>query len=323
MSVRDTVKLMTYSLRLNMLLLLCITFGSFAAAEYQKSFAASVKSLAIIEDDLIRAKDLFDGLDRKADKVIGPAPLPGKDMVLNARTLLRIAVALDLSWRPESGLEKIVIRRAATIIDPNLIEDEIMMSLADKGVNGNFQILFDQGIPTITLPQTENASVQIGSFDYDPTKSFFQAELIAPSLDNPIKRQFVSGRVQRIIQLPVLNNSLKSGQIISVSDINWVELPAYKVQSDFILSAEELVGMTSRRLVMAGEPLRHNQIIEPILVKRGESVTISYQAGAIELVAEGKALQNGARGDTIRVVNYSSNRTIDATIENQGRVIVN
>lgn len=320
---RRMIKLMTYALRLNMVLFLTITFGSFGATQVQQSFAANIKSLAIIEEDVIRAKDLFEGLSYKSDTVIGAAPQPGRDMVLNARTLFRIATALDLPWRPESGLERIVIRRAATVIDPDIVENALLQTLTDKGVSGNFNIVYSETPPTITLPQSENASVQIGSFDYDPSNSHFSAEIIAPSLDNPIKRQIVSGKVEQIIELPVLSRPLQNGQLISAADINWIELPAYKVQHDYVLSTNALVGMTSRRMIMAGEPIRQTEVIEPLLVKRGDSVRITYQEGPIQLISEGKALQNGARGDLIRVVNYSSNRTIDATITQSGSVEVN
>lgn len=317
------IKYMTYALRLNMILLLTITFGSFGMTQVQKSFAANIKTLAVIEQDVIKAKDLFEGLNYKSDTIIGPAPLPGKDMVLNARTLLRIAVALDLPWRPESGLERIVIRRAATVIPSDMIENALLETLAEKGIDGNFNVVYSDAVPSLTLPQNENASVHVGSFDYDPSNQHFSAEIIAPSLSNPIKRQYVSGKIEQIIELPVLNRALQNGQTISASDIDWIELPAYKIQNDYILDSNMLIGMTSRRMIMAGEPLKMNQIIEPILVKRGEGVIITYQSGPIQLISEGKALQNGARGERIRVVNYSSNRTIDATIEESGKVVVN
>ncbi len=323
MTIQSPIKMMIYALRFNMILLMTVTFGSFGITQVNQSFASNIKSLAVIEGDYILAKDLFDGLTRKSDTIIGSAPLPGRDMVLNARTLLRIAIALDSSWRPQTGTEQIIIRRAATIISDTTMKEEIKYALYDRGVEGDFQIVFNEQVPAMTLPQTEAEAVQIGSFEYDPTKSLFVAELLAPSVDRPLKRQMVSGKIERIIKLPVLNKSIQGGDLIKASDINMIEIPAYKVQSDYIINEEGLIGMTSRRMMMAGEPLKQNQIMEPVLVQRGESVRISYQSGPIQLISEGKALQNGARGDLIRVTNYSSNRTIDAVIQNSGLVVVN
>lgn len=320
--VATALKLMTRALQINMVLFLTLTFGSFGMAQIKQSFAASSKSLAMIEEDVVRAGDIFEGLTRKADTVIGPAPLPGRDMILTSSTLLRIAVALDLPWRPQSGMERVVVRRAATVINQNIIEAAIMSAAYDRGVEGDIRVNFSEQLPLLTLPQSEPETVHIGSFDYDPTGGYFSAELVAPSLDNPMKRQIVSGKIERMMKIPVLSTTLQNGDLIGAKDISWISLPAYKVQQNYIMDEAQLIGLTPRRTVMPGEPLRFTQIIEPVLVERGDKVTITYADGPIQLISEGKALQNGARGDVIRVVNFSSNRTIDANVKSSGQVIV-
>ena len=63
--------------------------------------AVDLRQNATIEGSVITLGDIFYNLPGNGDKVLGPAPRPGADMVLNARTLLRVAMALDLPWRPE------------------------------------------------------------------------------------------------------------------------------------------------------------------------------------------------------------------------------
>jgi flagella basal body P-ring formation protein FlgA len=97
--VAQLLKSMRLSLQTLCALLLLIPFGSFAMSLAKESFAANLRNIAVIEESVIRAGDVFEGLQYKADTILGPAPQPGKDIVLNARTLLRIAVALDLLSR--------------------------------------------------------------------------------------------------------------------------------------------------------------------------------------------------------------------------------
>ena len=47
-----------------------------------------------------------------------------------------------------------------------------------------------------------------------------------------------------------------------------------------------------------------------------------FNHGPLKLTAEGKALQNGAEGDTIRVVNTASNKTLQALITNTNEVVI-
>ena len=84
----------------------------------QAALAASLKDSAVVETDTLTLGDLFDGLDHNRDYVLGAAPQPGQDMVLGARTLYRIAKAMNLPWRPSNAAEQITVRRTATVIPP-------------------------------------------------------------------------------------------------------------------------------------------------------------------------------------------------------------
>jgi flagella basal body P-ring formation protein FlgA len=61
----------------------------------------------------------------------------------------------------------------------------------------------------------------------------------------------------------------------------------------------------------------------PPLVRRGDSVTIVAEAGAMRVTAAGEARQKGGRGDRIAVVNLDSRRTIYAQVIDGRTVAVN
>ena len=50
----------------------------------------------------------------------------------------------------------------------------------------------------------------------------------------------------------------------------------------------------------------------PIVVERGTPVTLRLNHGAIALTAKGRAMDDAARGDILRVMNVASNRIVDA-----------
>ena len=62
--------------------------------------------------------------------------------------------------------------------------------------------------------------------------------------------------------------------------------------------------------------------MKPELVQRNETVTIIYEVPGIVLTMRGKALEAGAEGDIINVLNVQSKRTIQATVTGPGRVTV-
>jgi flagella basal body P-ring formation protein FlgA len=74
--------------------------------------------------------------------------------------------------------------------------------------------------------------------------------------------------------------------------------------------------------VRAGQPLRTSDLMRPEIVKRNEPVTLIYEAPGLVLTVRGKAIDPGAQGDVINVVNSQSNRTVQGTVAGPARVIV-
>ncbi len=60
----------------------------------------------------------------------------------------------------------------------------------------------------------------------------------------------------------------------------------------------------------------------PLLVRKGDFVTMIYDTPAMRLTATGRALTNGSKGDSVRVLNTSTNKTIEAIADGPNEVLV-
>lgn len=286
------------------------------------AMAASLKQQSIVQSDVLTVGDLFHGVERNADHVLGAAPRPGQTMTLSARTLQRVAVAMDLNWRPSSTRDTLVVRRAATVIDEDTIGDKVRMSLKDEGVNGLYDLLFLSGTPEIILPPHMAETAEITAISFDPDTNWFEAEIAAPSKENMEVQLRVNGKIERLVEVPVLRDTIRSGKVIDARDVEMITVPARHLNHDVILQAAELAGMTPRRMIVAGKPIKEQDVEFPRIVERGQSVTMIYSQGPLQLTATGKALQQGAKGDVIRVVNSQSSRPIDAIITGNREVTI-
>lgn len=276
------------------------------------AFAMGLKSNATIESDVITLGDLFYDLPRDAGKVLGPAPKPGSEMVLTARDLTRVALAMNLPWRPTGAHEQISLRRAATLIEGATVKSVIARELSARGLPGKFDLSITMGGGDIILPQNQSASFDLTALSFDLQKGHFSASLAAPNAANPIVRQEISGSIERVVSVPVLKAAIGQGEVIRAGDIETVDVPAKQVSSKAMLNAQDIVGMTPRRTVLAGAPMSREDLIAPQVIQRGKSVLMTYKSGPLVLTAQGKALENAAKGETVRVVNISTNRTLEA-----------
>lgn len=305
---------------------LCLTalivFGISFFIGARTAMAASLKPVSVVTEDVITVGDLFENVRRNADYVIGAAPRPGQDMTLNARTLYRIATALDLQWRPASNSDQITIRREANIVTADIIERSLRSALKEKGVEGNYKVEFNKGEPTIVLPNTLSERADIVDLKYNPQRDYFQADVVAPSVDNPLKKISVTGQIKRMVKVPVLRSTLQYGDIIGANDINFIDIEEQTLQHDVVMNANDMIGLTPRRIAYAGKLVLQGTLGKPQLVNRGDPVNITFREGPLVLSAKGKALQSGAKGDLVRVTNTTSSRTVDAFVTGENQVAV-
>lgn len=280
----------------------------------KNALAANIKDIAIVKGDVLTAGDLFEGLDKNADYVLGATPQPGKDLVLNARTLYRIASALDISWRPQSTAQQVIVRRSATIIPASDIQAKLEEEIRASGATGDFKVKPNGAIESIALPDSADKTFEISDLRYEPHKDYFEATIVAPSKDKPLKRTTISGEVEKFISLPVLKTTMKNGEIISIGDMAFIDVSVKTLARDTILDADKIAGQTPRRLAVAGKPLSFNDVQSPQLVGRGETVTLLFKDGAMVVSTKGKSTQNGTMGEMVRVTNLSSSKQLAGVV---------
>ncbi len=306
-------------------MLLSIIFGAFLMTimfQARMATAANLKSLSTVETDLLRVGDIFDQADGKEDVVIGRAPQPGNDMTLNARTLMRIARATNVAWTPQSALDQVIVRREATLVDLNNIHDVLSKALSEKGVGSKLDIVIKNTLPQITLPKSEAPTIEVKSLRYMPQHNSFEAVLVAPSVDKPLKTIAINGVVHKRIMIPVLNAPIKSGDIIGASDITYIDVRQGDMPNGALVQIADIQGMAAAKPLSAGKPIRNTDIALPRLVDRGGFVTIIYKDGPIALSAKGKALQNGAKGEMVRILNISSNKHLQGMVTADQQVTI-
>ena len=154
-----------------------------------------------------------------------------------------------------------------------------------------------------------------------PRSGRFAAEIIIQDT-RPTVRLPVSGRAYGVVQVPVLSRRIAPGDTITASDIDWQDVRAEQTGSDIAATDAQLIGMTPKRGVPVSQPVRLRDLQSPRLIDKGALVTITLATANLSLSVQGKALQDGGKGDVIRVVNTQSNRVVEATVAGPNLVAV-
>lgn len=285
--------------------------------------APILKHAAIVEGDLIRMGDIFDNAGKQADVPVAYAPKPGRQAVLELDQLWSIARAHGVQWRPRSRFERVVVTRASQTIGGKEIRVEVERALAGldgtNGLDGEHWIELDRRNPLFHLPKELPRTLALRNFQYRNGR--FTAMLHAPAAA-PVIVTAISGRVEKMHSIPILKRSMEPGELIRKSDIGWLKLRARKVTQRIITGADSLIGQTPRRPVRAGIPLRRGDVQAQILVTKGKLVRMTYRTGFMELTTRGRALEGGAMGDVIKIMNLKSKKVVEAAVTGPGQATI-
>ena len=122
------------------------------------------------------------------------------------------------------------------------------------------------------------------------------------------------------VELPVLLHYVPPGQTIAADDVGMLEVPASHLVQAVVAEPTDLVGKTPRRAVRPGQPVRVGDVQLPVVIHKGELVTVVVETKSMRLTTQGRANEDGAKGQAIRIANTRSGRIIDATVAGPGTV---
>jgi len=279
----------------------------------------ALRASVTVDGEIVRLGDLFRNIGARARVAVAYAPEPGKEAVLNAEWLIETARLHQIAWRPRSRFERLVIRRASVPVERPAISLRIAERLRAKGLQGDVRVALDLRQQTVHLPVAVSKGFAITELRYNKRSGRIVAKLVAPA-NNPTYTLRLTGRLQRLIEVPVLTRRIRRGAIIRARDVVLHKLDRARVASATVLDRTNVVGLAARRTLRRGEPLNSGDLRAPVLVRRGALVTMEIQTSQMRLTARGKALESGSRGDTVRIRNIQSKRVIEGTVVGADRV---
>jgi flagella basal body P-ring formation protein FlgA len=123
------------------------------------------------------------------------------------------------------------------------------------------------------------------------------------------------------VRVVVPAHDIPRGQTISESDLTYATVAGSALMAGVVTNFSAAKDMEARRLLHTGEAFRSDDMRRPIVVIKGQAVTMLFNAPGVELTATGRAMSEGGVGDTVTVQNPASFRTINGVISAPGTVV--
>ncbi|MBK1669547.1 flagella basal body P-ring formation protein FlgA [Rhodovibrio sodomensis] len=273
-----------------------------------------------VTGETVRLGDIFTGLGARGDARLGNAPAPGETVELNARWLARAAEHYEIDWRPGPASRSEVHRRAHRI-EAAEIAEAVRERLIARGAPERLAVELDHRSIRFDVPVDGPTGVKVLAIDHDRGIGRFAAR-IAVGAGRYRETARVGGRAVALVEVPVTARTIPRGAVITERDLAWREIPEDDLRRSEIRGMGEIVGQAARRRLRADKTLSTSDIEAPVLVERNSRVVLRLQTARMSLSVKGRALSDGAEGETVRVLNSASKRTIAGVVRADGSVAV-
>lgn len=277
---------------------------------------------AIVQGDQVRLGDLFRNAGELAKIPVDRAPVAGQSATYHAVQLANIARANGLDWKPNDQFDRVTVERASKMVGRDIVDQAIARALAEQGAPADVEVEISNWQFRLFVPVEKPMTVALGNMVYDPQNKRFSGVISAPADDPAAERAQIFGRIYQVVEVPVFKRRVNPGESIRQTDIEMMKVRDYQALRGIVVQPSQLIGLTPRRQLPERTVLRESDVAPLMLVSRNEIVTMTLNTATMSLSTQGKALDNGARGESVRVLNTKSNKTVEAVVTGPNTVAV-
>jgi flagella basal body P-ring formation protein FlgA len=303
---------------------LAIMLAALAAGAGQCSAAEPrLRAEAQVAGDLVRIGDLVTNAGAVADAPIFRAPDPGHTGEVATVRVIEALRPHGLAHLDTGGLRQVTVTRLGRSISADAIEQRVAAALAGQrglGEAKSLAIAFDREVQPLHL-DIADGDLTVALVRYDPQTTRFVVGFELDGGERRLRLRYM-GTVVETVSVAVVARPIARGGVIEERDVVVERRPKAAVVAAALDRPEQIVGLAARRPLQPAQPIRPADLMKPELVRQNEPVLVVYETVGVTLSLRGKALDSGAEGDLVNVLNIHSKRTMQGRVTGPGRVSV-
>jgi flagella basal body P-ring formation protein FlgA len=284
----------------------------------------SVGRTAVVTDESVTLADVAT-LEGEAavlgTVVLGPAPAPGASRGIDGRMILRRLRAAGFDGETTRYVIPATVRvsRAA---------QEIAAAEIEAAVEQAAPALLGPGERLRSLEVAGPTRVAVGAYDLrvappPPTRGAqrrFDVEVLMN--ERVVATTAVRARIDASGPVVVTRRPVARGALVQAGDLVVEERDLGNAPASVVTSVDQAVGMEARVPLAAGTPLTFRALERPLLVRRGDVISLIVETPGMRISVAGEAREPGAAGDAVRVLNRKSQQELSGRVVDRGIVLV-
>lgn len=287
--------------------------------------APTLRASVTVTSDVVRVGDLIDNAGSAALIPVYRSPDLGTTGALPVAHVLSVLRAKQVIGVMTGDIREVQVTRLARTLANKDLENAVASALERRfglGDAANITVTFDRGVADMRLDASNPGALQPVATRYDARGGRFDIAFEINNDNNPAPTKLrFTGTAIETVEVAVLTRDIDRADLLKSSDVALERRPKAEVTGE-AASRDRTIGMQLRRPMRAGTPIRVADIVKPDFVQRDQNVTIIYQVPGLYLTTRGKAIESGAEGDTVSVLNLQSKRTLTGVVTGRGQITV-
>ena len=286
--------------------------------------AATLRSEVRVAGPIVTIGDFFPQAGAHAATPLFRAPDLGTRGNVPASLVVERARAAGFGDATADGLRSVSVERLAVTIGVTDIEEAVRAALLERNpdLDGNALSLSLNGLrQPIMADAGASSPLTVVDLNWNPVSGQIRTS-VRIRTDDTLRLVTLNGTAQETVEVFTASRPLERGAVVSEGDLQVRRIPRQRATARQVTDRGAIIGLAARRAIQAGRPLFKSDFEEPILVRRGDRVTMIYRVAGMTLTTLGQAMENGSDGAMIDVLNLQSRRTITAIVRGRDQVEV-
>ena len=268
--------------------------------------------------------------------VILPAPAPGRQHFLRRAQVrdLLAARGVDLGAIYFSGAEVVEVGIAASKEQLGTSDERLASQPTADEIESSLHASIKQYLSRESRHSRWNVATEIDSaalrrlaqlgFELNVSggrKPWVGRQYFSITGDQSAQTVTIAANVTKIQPVVALLRTVQRGELIRVSDLE-IRQHEGALPNAAVSSLAEAVGMEAKRTIKADTILLESFLSSPLLVERGETVTVFARTAGITVRTFAVARQNGAHGELVQVESLDDKQRFTARVSGRRQLEV-
>lgn len=202
------------------------------------------------------------------------------------------------------------------------ISEAVVSEFVNQGLGDDVELEFFGGKTSFSIEDASVVKIMIIDLHVDEDSGKFTAEAEIFADGNSVAKTTLLGRAYMLGNVWVPIREIVKDEVIGSDDIKLVKMRLNRLRGDVISDEKDLIDKQAVRNLKEGKPVATKDVRDEVVVKRGDKVMVVYNYKGLHITSRMEALEDGAKGKMIRLLNAKSSKEISGKVLSKNMVVI-